>query len=255
MSHSPSHSESKELQVKLFQYRGLVINSLNDEIKDNSHKKTLVLAGILGLLHVDIQQGLWSSFRVHLEGARDVIIACGGMRSLMESPGMAPLVLDFIFLVITGDTSSLASKLLVETLPVEELEFLILKHGGVGLAFRMCPPPLLVEVLRINHLRSRASRSTPDATESLQTEAFAILGRLDGFSADEWVESHDTLDGEFKNVAHMYQAAISLYGISSLQDCGILQASCPPEENCLALRGLTYELACKVLCMQRVKGV
>lgn len=55
MCRSPNHLEFKALQVTLFKYRGLAIRSLKDEIKEDSeYKQTLLLTGILCLLHVDV---------------------------------------------------------------------------------------------------------------------------------------------------------------------------------------------------------
>ncbi|KAL3473180.1 hypothetical protein BJX99DRAFT_249136 [Aspergillus californicus] len=255
-SHARNDSPSKTLQIALFKYRGLVIRSLNDEIKeDRKCRSNLVLAGILTLLHVDMQQGFVRNFRVHLEGAWKAIMACGGMCSLIKSPGMIPVIVDYVFLVIMGDISSPASKLLVESLPIEipSFEFIIMKYGGSGLAFRMCPPPLLVEVLKINHLRSRASQSIADARD-FQHEAFVLLSRLNRFSADEWVVAHDALDGDFKHVVNMFQATISLYCISSLQDCGVLPMSSLLRDNLSTLRTLVYELICKVIAIFGIAG-
>ncbi|KAL4888987.1 hypothetical protein BDV59DRAFT_196081 [Aspergillus ambiguus] len=251
MCRSPNHPEFKALQVTLFKYRGLAIRSLNDEIKEDSkHKQTLLLAGILSLLHVD---GFLSTFRLHLEGARRIIMGCNGVRSIINLPGMIPVILDYIFLVTMGDTSSPTSKLLVGTLPIEDIEFLISEYGGSGFAFRMCPPPLLVEVLKINQLRNKASRELADCKD-LRCETFELLCRLNRFSAEEWIMANDALDEDFKHVVNMFQATVSLYCISSLQDCKILPESFPLSSICLTLRDLVYELVRKVLACFGVAG-
>ncbi|KAL2856492.1 fungal-specific transcription factor domain-containing protein [Aspergillus pseudoustus] len=247
--------QAKALQRTALTYRGQAISSLNGAITDQESKrnKSLILAGILTLLHMDLQQGFSSDCKIHLQGARAIITACGGMRSLVESPGLMPLILDFAFLVVMIDTSSPASQLLVGSFPTHELEFIILKYGDVGHAFRMCPPPLLVEILRINELRSQASEDVLQH-DHLQVDARELLRRVEIFSAEQWINANELLDEEFTFVVQMYKAAITLYCLSSLQDLGVLQACPLLGNNCTAARYLTYELIRKTRAAFGIAG-
>ncbi|KAL3462186.1 C6 zinc finger domain-containing protein [Aspergillus heterothallicus] len=242
-SQARSDSDAKALQRTALKYRGQALLSLNGAIKERSKQnQSVLLAGILTLLHVDqLQQGFTSDCKIHLEGARIIITACGGMSSLVESPGLMPLILDFVYLVVMADTSSPASQLLVGSLSIHELEYMILKYGGIGYAFRMCPPPLLVEILKINNLRMRSSKQRI-RHNILEGEAVALLRRLDVFSGEKWVAADDSIDKGITLVASMYQAAVILYCMSSLQDLDVLQTSPILQKNRRTARDLVYEL-------------
>ncbi|KAJ0426772.1 fungal-specific transcription factor domain-containing protein [Aspergillus carlsbadensis] len=251
-SRAGDECQDKALQRTALKYRGQAISSLNGAINEESAKRNrvLLLAGILTLLHID---GFSTDCKVHLEGARAIITACGGMRSLVGWPGLMPLILDVAFLAVMIDTSSPASQLLVGSFPIQELEFIILRHGGVGHAFRMCPPPLLVEILMINQMRSRASEDVLQH-DTLQLEARELLSRVNAFSADEWINANESLDEYFTLVVQMYKAAITLYCISSLQDLGVLE-TCPLlGDNCTTARYLTYDLISKTRAAFGIAG-
>lgn len=94
--------------------------------------------------------------------------------------------------------------------------------------FELFPPLLFSEVIRINHIRFRASQITETIGLDLLTiEARDILDTIDGFSPTEWGSSKPSLQDEWSAVATLCQAAVTIYCVKSLQSLGIF----PREED------------------------
>ncbi|KAL4867634.1 hypothetical protein BDV12DRAFT_198055 [Aspergillus spectabilis] len=134
----------------------------------------------------------------------------------------------------------------IESLKIQELELVLLKYSTSGFEFRLCPPPLLVEILRVNDMRKRASKY-PLSHADLQYDALEVIYRLDSFPSETWVEGNEALDEDFKLVAGIFQAANFLYCMSSLQESGVLPISPSLTKNWTTTRHLVYELIRKTL--------
>ncbi|KAL5362946.1 fungal-specific transcription factor domain-containing protein, partial [Aspergillus floccosus] len=210
------------LAVTFFRYRGLVIRSLSSDI-DEGHKRTgdVVLAGIITLLLVDVQQGASPHWRCHLEGLQKLITLRGGIRALAGIPSLAPLLHCFVSLAVIGDTSSPASDLAMTTLQLET-DFILERFGSGIFAFQMCPTHLFAEIIRINHLRARASKQDPAELNDLIHEAYNILRRIHDFSSEQWTQSKPSSKVDWMLLGNVYQAAVALYCILSLQSLSIL---------------------------------
>lgn len=91
---------------------------------------------------------------------------------------------------------------------------------------QMCPPLLLVEIIRINHLRTRAARHKENpCPRVLQQEAYGTLGRIQAFSPQRWGESKLEATHIWVLVGAIYQEAVALYCISSLQSLSVLPST------------------------------
>ncbi|KAJ5101380.1 hypothetical protein NUU61_003602 [Penicillium alfredii] len=245
MGHDP---DSKPLERSLYHYRGIMIRSLNDQLNSlNKHNSNATLIGTLILLLADAQQGIAQHWRYHLEGARRIIMLQGGMYQSNLSPGVLPIILCFIYHTVIGDTSSPATDMLVEKLPLEELYLMLEQYGGNGYGFQMCPTPLFIEIVKINHIRARASRAGPIEEDDLRREAWEALCRIYAFSSEEWSEANDRFTDASILLSKIYQSAVALYCISSCQSLGILPPDHLLNNNCSMeagiLHGLLYEAA------------
>lgn len=110
---------SKALEKTFYSYRGHMIRSLNDDINvEKKRNSNLVLVGILTLLLLDVsfcpfepppwyystkarlytkaQRGISQHWRYHIAGAQRLITLRGGMREMIQSPGVPPIILCFI---------------------------------------------------------------------------------------------------------------------------------------------------------------
>lgn len=109
----------------------------------------------------------------------------------------------------------------MDTLPLEELYLLLEQHGDNGYSFQMCPPPLFVEIAKINHLRSRASKASA-IEDDHQKEACEILQRVYAFSPAAWTEATGPPEDDRTLFFEIMQRAVALFYILTLQSVHIL---------------------------------
>ncbi|KIX09109.1 uncharacterized protein Z518_00187 [Rhinocladiella mackenziei CBS 650.93] len=221
------------LAESFYRYRGNVIRSLREDI-NVEHKRTgdIVIAGIMSLLLADVQQGALSNWRCHLEGIQRLITLRGGIRALAGSQNLEPLLLCSMSVAVMGNTTCPASDLAMTSSHLDELDFILEQYGRGISPFQMCPPPLFAEIIKINHLRMRAAKYEPTGTEDHSQEAYEILGRIHGFSPEQWAESKPSSKEDWMLLGNVYQAAVALYGISSLQSLSLLPLTCSLRTHC-----------------------
>ncbi|GAD93893.1 C6 zinc finger domain-containing protein [Paecilomyces variotii No. 5] len=254
MNQTGHNPHSKSLETSFYRYRGLMIHSLNEDISIlNKQNGDIVLAGILTLLMADAQQGISQRWRYHIEGVRRLIMLRGGMHRLVVSPGVLPIILSFIGVVVTADTSSPASDLLVEGLGLEELCQVVNQYGGNGYGFQMCPPPLFSEIININHIRSQISKPNCINKNDFQENAREVLRRVYNFSPAAWIQSNGYRTEESKLIVDIHQSAVALYCMSSLQSIGALPSDPLLRKNCDMERQILHGLLERLL-RQRPHG-
>jgi hypothetical protein len=105
---------------------------------------------------------------------------------------------------------------------VDALEFLLERYGSAVSPFQMCPLPLFAEIVKINHLRMRATRCNETGAGYLSQEAYEILDRIQDFSPEQWSRSKSSSVEDWMLLGNSYQAAVSLYCILSLQSLAVL---------------------------------
>lgn len=91
----------------------------------------------------------------------------------------------------------------------------------------LCPRPLYLEIIRINYLRHSASTTASQAGESVAElcyEANQLLSRIAAFSPKDWAQP-GRYNAEWRLIGSIYQSAIAIYCISSLQSLSILPAT------------------------------
>lgn len=118
---------------------------------------------------------------------------------------------------------------------IEDLDMIVDHYGQRLFSFQMCPPTLFAEIIRINHLRMRAIESAHAGAEGHSQEARNILARIHTFSSKEWSESKPCSREGWMLVGNIYQAAVSLYCILSLQSLSVLPSSTEMRAQCTEL--------------------
>ncbi|OJJ42470.1 hypothetical protein ASPZODRAFT_29198 [Penicilliopsis zonata CBS 506.65] len=239
------------LEQRFFRSRGLMIASLHDDI-DANQLCDRVIVGIIALLVIDVRQGIsHHSWRHHLEGIRRIIKMRGGQQ-LCASLGVVPSLLQFLLgsLAVLGDTTSPASDMAIRPDHLVLYNFLVDRYAARHDLFTMFPAPLFTETIRINYLRMRAAHGDPDLDPGLRIElrdeAEAILGRLYAFSPEKWAQSRSsfpspspppstTYEEDCQLIGRVYQTAVILYAIPSLQSVSVLPYSPLLSHDCTAL--------------------
>lgn len=154
---------------------------------------------------------------------------------------------------IIGDTTTPASELFMSTQLLEEADFILEQFGSGVFAFLMCPKSLFAEVIKINHLRVRASKQDPAELENLAQEAYQILQRIQFFSSEQWAESKPSSKGDWILVGNLFQAAVMIYCILSLQSLSVLPLTPQLRASCTSNSQLLQILLKDALSSPRTK--
>ncbi|KAL7943902.1 fungal-specific transcription factor domain-containing protein [Trichoderma barbatum] len=238
--------QTRALVEKFYLYWGLAVQSLNEYLgmKDKRVGDT-VIAGVLTLLLSDVQQGTSLNWRCHLEAVYKLIMLRGGFYAVIESPSMEPLLLCFWFVTVIGNTTCPASNLFMTALQLDALNFLPEKYSSAVSPFQLCPVPMFIEIIKINHLRMQATR--PDAFDigTLQKEGYEVLERIHCFSPQQLAESKHSSQEDWRLVGEVYQAAVALYCTLSLQSLSILPEAPALRTQC-ATHGRTLQMILRV---------
>lgn len=125
-------------------------------------------------------------------------------------------------MTIIGNTTTPASDLIPSTLQLNDVKFIQDQYITEAFPFQMVPPPLLVEIMKINILRMQASGH--GSTEGLSEKAYKALGRIEAFSSEQWAGPKPSSHGSWAILGKVYQSASILYCILALQSVAILPA-------------------------------
>ena len=128
------------------------------------------------------------------------------------------------------------------SLHFDELDSILEQYGCGTFPFQMCPPLLFAEIIKINYLRMRATKHELIEAERLLEEAYGSLSHIHGFSPEQWAESKPSSKGDWMLVGKIYQAAVTLYCIYSLQSLSVL-----PQTSSLRARCTTHGQLLQIL--------
>ncbi|KAI1297055.1 fungal-specific transcription factor domain-containing protein [Xylaria venustula] len=249
--HSP---QSGDLVESFYHYRGMAIRSLSEDIDvEGRWTGDFVLAGIVTLLLLDVQQGASPSWRCHLEGVHRLITLRGGICALAPSKRLDSLLLCFVFVAVIGNTTSSASGLAMTSFSIQQLEAIMKEYGAEPCPFEMCPPALFAEIVKINHIRMQAAQNKPNVIKNLSREAYEILNCICAFSPQQWTESKSSSKLDWVLLGNAYQAAVTLYCISSLQSVSILPLESSLRARCATQSGLLQGLLTRTLSSPRTR--
>ncbi|KAF3492420.1 C6 zinc finger domain-containing protein [Arthroderma uncinatum] len=247
-------SHCRDLTETYYRFRASVIRSLNESINIESRRTTdIVVAGILTLLLIDAQRGDSTGWRWHIEAARRIIMLRGGFLTAARSKALKPLLLVFLCILVIGNTTSSSSDLAIASPHCDELKYVLGQTGCAISPFQMCPPLLFVEVLKINRLRMRAVKHEPNQAEALQQEGYKVLDCIYNFSPEEWGETMPSSREDWKLLGNVYQLAVTVYCISSLQSLSVLPLAPSLRAQCISHGQLLRVLLEKALLSPRLK--
>lgn len=90
--------------------------------------------------------------------------------------------------------------------------------------FFLSPPIFLLETVRISNLRARWSTYPAESINAdMVSEAYEILARIEDVNCEIWAqENQPHLFREWSLIGRIFQAAVAIYCIMSLQSIGIL---------------------------------
>ncbi|KAK5625752.1 hypothetical protein RRF57_001468 [Xylaria bambusicola] len=237
-----------------YRCRGMAIRALSEDIDvDGRRMGDAVLAGIVTLLLLDVQQGVSPSWRCHLEGVHRLITLRGGICALAPSEGLKSLLLCFIFVAVIGNTTSSASGLAMTSFSPQQLEIIMKQYGAEPCPFQMCPPALFAEIIKINHIRMQAAKNNPNMVKDLSPQAYEILNCICAFSPQQWTGSKSSSKLDWVLLGKAYQAAVTLYCILSLQSVSILPLESSLRARCATQSGLLQGLLTRTLSSPRTK--
>ncbi|KAK4096852.1 hypothetical protein N658DRAFT_435215 [Parathielavia hyrcaniae] len=232
---APSHQVV--LARRLQRHRGDALRALATELSKPEHQTSdLTLASIILLLLVEIQHATEPpDWRHHSKGAAVMIDMKGGLGNVvLSSPDLRHLFRYYVLLEIIGTTTSPHVDIDSAGRQLEIISLLPVLFGNGLMTCFPCPPDLLAEVIRINHLRSRfctvTATEAPAAMlqEAKHAAALDILRRARAFPTDKWAAEvfvglgiGDTPASQagfssWHAIAAIYQSAIAIYCMASL---------------------------------------
>lgn len=106
---------------------------------------------------------------------------------------------------------------------------IISDYYGEGLfPVLLCPPTLFLEIVRVNALRAQAFHAEHPA--SLESTATELVQRVLEFVPQDWANAQGSKYGDggadlWNLLGQVYQSAIALYAVASLQSVGVLARS------------------------------
>ncbi|KAK2732047.1 hypothetical protein CKAH01_01993 [Colletotrichum kahawae] len=215
---------SKVLAERFYIYWGLAVRSLTEHLNAQDEQTSdVVIAGILTILLADVQNGNSLNWRCHMEGVHRIISLRGGFRAMAGSRRLEPLLLVLWSVAVIGNTTCSASDLTMTGLQLDAVDLVVDQYATSSSPFQMCPLSLYGELIKINHLRSRALRSR---SESHAQEAHEMLERIHDFSPREWAKLKPHLTpssmADWALLGAVYKAAVALYCVLSLQSLSVL---------------------------------
>jgi hypothetical protein len=116
---------------------------------------------------------------------------------------------------------------------LDAVDLILDYHSAATSPFHLCPRSVVIEIIKINHLRMQSWENDPiDFTQ----EADEILSRIQDFSPEEWAGSKSSINKDWILIGTIYQIAVELFYIYSLRSVSTL----PPIPS--------MELHCKLQC-------
>jgi hypothetical protein len=137
---------------------------------------------------------------------------------------------------------------------LKDIEYILTKYAGTNFSFSTFPTPLFAELIRVNHLRVEALKPDAAAETDLTYEAYKIIGRIDGFIPENWVQSKPSSHEDWLVIGTVYQAAVTLYSICSLQSLSVIPMSNFMSERRATQRQLLHVLLYKALLCPKFKN-
>lgn len=145
---------------------------------------------------------------------------------------------------VISNTACPASDLVATDWHLAASDLVLELYGSTVGIFQLCPPALFTAIIQLSHLRLRATQQEHQSidAENLAEEGHEILNRVHNFSPAHWAQSKPSLQEDWVLVGTIYQCAVALYCVSSLQSLSVfpptpeLRALCEAHGRTLRLR-------------------
>ncbi|KAB8264896.1 fungal-specific transcription factor domain-containing protein [Aspergillus pseudonomiae] len=213
------------LRPSLYQHRGLALRSLTELLGSLSNQTSidLTIGSILLFLFVDARQLPSADWQHHFAAAMELITLRGGLASLAHSSEyLKPLILHLLILGVMANTTTPPSQHIPTTSQLELIDVMTDLYGDGIYPILLCPPYLLMDVIKINNLRFQTTCSP--ITDSTRATAHEILEHIEAFSPEDWTGTHPDAREDWLLLGRMYRSSIALYCISSLQSLSIISS-------------------------------
>jgi hypothetical protein len=105
---------------------------------------------------------------------------------------------------------------------LDAIDFILDQYSTAISPFHLCPLPLVIDIIKINHLRMQGWKHDPSESEDLSQEAYEILRSVHDFSPEQWAASKPSSTKDWVLIGTTYQVAVELFCIYSLQSVSIL---------------------------------
>ncbi|KAI9044813.1 Zn(II)2Cys6 transcription factor [Aspergillus affinis] len=207
---------------RLYHHRGEAMRCLGEDIANATTQcNDATILSVLMFLFADVRQFAAPYWRYHLTGATQLILLRGGLRKLMRSSmALRPSLLYFMIIGVMGNTTSPATNQIPATSSLDLIDLMAESYGEGFLPSLCCPPTLMLDIIRINHLRLQGSSNPAD--EFIHLSATTLLEQIQAFAPEQWVVTSSSPREEWSLLGRIYQSAIVIYCISSLQSVGVL---------------------------------
>lgn len=161
---------------------------------------------------------------------------------------------DHSSLGVIGDTCSPTPDLVMAPSLLDELDSIVSKCKNGAFTHHVYPAALFQEVIKINLIRLRAAKmSSPDVIQDFTTAAFKILNRIQAFSPEKWAESKPSAHADWILIGNIYQSAVALYCILSLQSLSVLPRTADLRKTCNLTASLLQLLLSEATPSPRLK--
>lgn len=247
----------KQERSRLYHHRGEAMRYLGEDIANATtqcHDATIL--SVLMFLFADVSMSLtlfWGHWiahlrqvrlfaapywRYHLTGATQLILLRGGLRKLMSSSiTLRPSLLYFMMYAfslssasgqiltslsigIMGNTTSPAADQIPATSSLDLIDLMAESYSEGLSPSLFCPPTLILDIIRINHLRLQGTANPCD--EFIHLSATTLIEQIQAFSPEQWAVTSTAPREQWDLLGRIYQSAILVYCISSLQSVGVL---------------------------------
>ncbi|KAI1489870.1 fungal-specific transcription factor domain-containing protein [Biscogniauxia mediterranea] len=235
-------SVSAALSV-LWHWNGRAIRALNELIsRERVRVGDAIIAGTLLIMACDLQQNMDSQWRHHFDGLTRMIELRGGLLAYWkEAPHMRASVAGLVITEAFANSTTPYNDQFTRLTRASQLDAVARVLGdGVFPAYigTLCPPELLLLIIRINHLRATAAtaRTTISSCSSSQEEernnnserATELLSAVLAFSPERSAARAGLLCPEdWILFGRIYQSATALYCVLSLRAVGFFSPFFP----------------------------
>ncbi|KXH40443.1 C6 zinc finger domain-containing protein [Colletotrichum salicis] len=231
LSKKKNDAYQAEVRARFHQHRCTAIQALNEEISHRNEKRRIsdyTMAAVIVFLYADLMGSVTAdNWRHHLNGFMAIIEMRGGLRSVCDAAAGYKTVILFCKIIENmANTTSPAYDQVSPLLNCKMRDLIQEVYETGYYPFLPCPVELFIDIICVNRLRYLATQpESSDTLDSLQTEAEDLLERIIDFSPETWSSAKTESQDEFLTMAQVYQSAVVVFAIASLQSVCVIPAS------------------------------